>query len=67
MPTHPDTWYVARSDRTADLVLPYVSKTDAYWRHYEDGYDGIVLNKLAEKGENQRVVELASEMEKQRP
>ena len=49
------TWYVARSDRTADLVLPYVSKTDAYWRYYEDWYDAIVLNALAEKGENQKV------------
>ena len=64
VPTHPDAWYVGRSDCTVDLILPYVSKTDAYWRYYEDWYDAVVVNALAEKGESQKAIELASQEEK---
>ena len=52
VPTHPADWFVARSDRSETLVLPFVSKTDAYWRNYENCYDAIVCALAGRKGQN---------------
>jgi tetratricopeptide (TPR) repeat protein len=66
VPTDPNLWYVAiRSNSGENLLLPHIDKRNEWWRYYEGLYDSIVLNSLVITGENDKVIELASKMQKQ--
>jgi tetratricopeptide (TPR) repeat protein len=61
--TNPDLWRLGlRSEPNQDLVLPFVAKSDAYWRDYENYYDHIVLGPLIARGEDQQADKLTAEM-----
>jgi tetratricopeptide (TPR) repeat protein len=62
--THPGLWYLARSDRTEDLLLPYVDKKGDYWQNYLRQYDTIAPQWMIEKEKCEAAIAQASEAER---
>ena len=61
--TDPKSWFVAmRSNPREDLLMSRVDKHSTYWKHYEYRYDTILLTSLAMKGENEKVIDLATKL-----
>lgn len=66
VPTHPPLWYLAqRSDPSENILLQFATAKGPYWNFYERQHDWIILDSLVRKGENEKAIELADQMQKQ--
>ena len=63
VPSNPRLWYLTAREDRSECLLAYMREGDTYWRYYEWQYDKMALDSMVNRGDKDRAIKRANELE----